>query len=119
MARATNFGPDCSASQIDHVTRLSSDAPVEIWTNMLRGLVEMDLREALGNITVPALVVVGDRDTLTPKTSAMAIRAALPEARAFVLTRAGHLAMMERHRVFNELLQEHLDRVFGAVRAAG
>lgn len=119
IGRATNFGPDASAAQIDHVTRLSSDAPIEVWTHMLRSLVEMDLRAALGHISVPALVVVGDRDTLTPKTSAVAIRAALPDARAFVLTRAGHLAMMERHRVFNEMLEEHLEQIFGRERAAG
>lgn len=119
IARATNFGPGCSATQVDHITRLGSDAPIEIWTSMLRGLAEMDLREALGSIAVPTLVVVGDRDALTPKTSAVAIRAALPDARAYVLTRAGHLAMMERHGAFNQLLREHLDRVFGRVRAAG
>jgi pimeloyl-ACP methyl ester carboxylesterase len=119
IGRATNFGPDASAAQIDHVTRISSDAPIEVWTHMLRSLIDMDLRHALGHITVPSLVVVGDRDTLTPKTSAVAIRRALPDARAYVLTRAGHLAMMERHRVFNELLEEHLDRVFARERAAG
>ena len=119
VALATNFGPDASAAHIDHITRISSDAPIEVWTHMLRSLIDMDLRHALGHIAVPALVVVGDRDALTPKTSAVAIRRALPDARAYVLTRAGHLAMMERHQVFNELLEEHLDRVFARERAAG
>lgn len=109
IARATNFGPDPSPAQIEHVTRISAAAPVEVWTDMLRGLFEMDLRHALSNVRVPALVIVGDRDTITPKTSATALQSALPDARAVVITRAGHLCMMERHRVFNGLLEGFLD----------
>ena len=119
MARTSNFGPEASAAQIDYVTRLSTGAPIEVWTQMLRGLMEMDLRDALASITVPSLVIVGDRDTLTPKTSARAIADALPDARAIVLTRAGHVAMMERHDLFNDLFGRYLEDVLPRARAAG
>ena len=85
VSRATNFGPDASPSQIEHVT-------------------------------VPALVVVGDRDLITPKASAQALRAALPDARAVVITRAGHLSMMEQHGRFNEVLERFLGEVLPAGR---
>ncbi|HEX6263616.1 MAG TPA: alpha/beta hydrolase [Actinomycetota bacterium] len=119
IARTTNFGPDASAAQIDYLTRISAGARVEVWTQMLRGLMELDLARALGSITVPALVVVGDRDALTPKTSARAMREALPDGRAYVITRAGHVAMMEQHRIFNELLEGFLDEVLIREQAAG
>lgn len=119
IGRATNFGPDASAAQIEHVTRISAGARVEVWTEMLRGLLEMDLGDALEAITCPALVIVGDRDAVTPKTSARAIRDRLPEGRAYVITRAGHMAMMEQHRIFNELLGGFLDEVFVREQAAG
>jgi len=70
----------------------------------------MDLREAIQHVKVPSLVIVGDRDLLTPKTSAQALRAALPDARAVVITGAGHISMLERHRVFNEVLSGYLDQ---------
>lgn len=119
IGRATNFGPDASAAQVDHVTRISAGARIEVWTTMLGGLVEMDLGEALESISVPALVVVGDRDVVTPKTSARAIRDRLPDGRAFVVTRAGHMAMMEQHEIFNDLLGGFLEEVLVREQAAG
>ncbi|MDQ4004800.1 MAG: hypothetical protein M3135_00655, partial [Actinomycetota bacterium] len=40
-----------------------------------------------------------------------ALRAALPDARAVVITRAGHVSMLERHEVFNEVLEGYLDQM--------
>ena len=108
---ATNFGPGASPSQVEYITRLSAGAPVEVWVHALRDVLEVDLGEALARVTVPSLVIVGDRDLLTPKTSARALRAALPDARAAVITGAGHISMMERHRVFNEVLGGYLEQM--------
>lgn len=111
VARATNFGPDASPSHIEHVTRISMAAPAEVWVHTLQDVLEIDLRHVLERITVPALVVVGDRDMVTPKTSAQALRSALPDARAVVITRAGHLSMMEQHERFDEVLGGFLAEV--------
>lgn len=108
---ATNFGPGASPSQVEHITRLASEAPIEVWTQTLQSLLEMDLKHAIERVAVPSLVIVGDRDLLTPKTSAQALRAALPDARAVVITGAGHISMMERHQVFNEVLEGYLGQM--------
>jgi pimeloyl-ACP methyl ester carboxylesterase len=79
-----------------------------VWVHTLQDLLDLDLGHALEHVTVPSLVVVGDRDLLTPKTSAQALRSALPDARAVVITGAGHISMMERHRVFNQVLEGYL-----------
>jgi pimeloyl-ACP methyl ester carboxylesterase len=107
----TNFGPGASPSQVDHVARISADARPEVWVHTLRDLVDMDLRHAVQHVTVPTLVIVGDRDLVTPKTSAMALRGALPDARAVVITGAGHLSMMEKHRVWNEVVTGYLGQM--------
>lgn len=108
---ATNFAPDASPSQVEYITRLSAGAPVEVWTHALRDVLEVDLGHALEHITVPSLVIVGDRDLLTPKASARALRDALPDGRAVVITGAGHIAMMEQHRVFNDVLGGYLEQM--------
>jgi pimeloyl-ACP methyl ester carboxylesterase len=77
----------------------------------LQDILDMDLRHVLERITVPALVVVGDRDLVTPKTSAQTLRSTLPDARAVVITRAGHLSMMEQHERFDEVLDGFLKEV--------
>jgi pimeloyl-ACP methyl ester carboxylesterase len=113
---ATNFGPNASPSQVEHITRLASDAPIEVWTRTLQSLLELDLKHAIERVTVPSLVIVGDRDLLTPKTSAQALRAALPDARAVVISGAGHISMMERHQVFNEVLEGYLEQMLDVGR---
>ena len=110
-AWVTNFGPDASPSHVEHVARISADTPVEVWVHAWRDLLELDLGQALEHVRVPSLVIVGDRDLLTPKVSAQAMRAALPDARAVVITRAGHISMLERHEVFNEVLEGYLDQM--------
>jgi pimeloyl-ACP methyl ester carboxylesterase len=119
IAWATNFGPGASPSHVEHISRISARTPVEVWVHTLRDLLEMDLRKAIEHVRVPSLVIVGDRDLLTPKTSAQALRAALPDARAVVITGAGHISMLERHEVFNEVLSGHLDQMLEVTDAEG
>ena len=110
-AWVTNFGPNASPTHVDHVARISADTSVEAWVHAWRDLLQLDLQHAIEHVRVPALVVVGDRDLITPKVSAQALRAALPDARAVVITGAGHISMLERHDVFNELLDGYLDQM--------
>jgi pimeloyl-ACP methyl ester carboxylesterase len=116
VAWATNFGPGASPSQVEYVTGLAQDARVEVWVHTLQDILQLDLREALEHLAVPALVIVGDRDLVTPKTTAQALRAALPDARAVAIAGAGHLSMMERHRVWNEVVGGYLRSVLEARR---
>lgn len=115
----TNFGPGASPAHVEHVTRLSADAPVEVWVHTLQGILDMDLRHSIAHVAVPSLVIVGDRDLLTPKASARALRDALPDARAVIITGAGHLSMMERHEVFNEVLEGYLDQMLSVTVRGG
>jgi len=51
---------------------------------------------AAAAITVPATLVLGERDMMTPARSGKALAAALPNARTVVLPGAGHMMMVER-----------------------
>ncbi len=55
-----------------------------------------DARPGLGSIGVPALVVVGAQDALTPPADSEAMAAAIPGARLVTIPGAGHLTPMER-----------------------
>ena len=57
---------------------------------------EMDLREGLARVDVPAVVLVGSRDRLTPPRLGRAVAAAVPGARFEVLPDAGHMLQLER-----------------------
>ncbi len=116
VARITNFGPDAPPSVVDHVIGIASGVPLDVWTDLMGSLVQLDQGEALGRITVPALVVVGELDRLTPPTSARALVEALPEGRGVVIPRAGHCAMLERHQEFNEQVEKFVLDLPPAVR---
>jgi pimeloyl-ACP methyl ester carboxylesterase len=55
----------------------------------------------LARIGVPALVVVGEEDGITPVAEARAMASAIRESTLVVLPRAGHLANLERPEPFN------------------
>src|SRR5437763_821851 len=116
IARLSNFGPHASPSMVEYIVNLSLRSPVEVWTEGIAALIEMDLRHAIGHVRCPALVIVGDLDRLTPPASAIAIKDHLPDGRLVVLEDAGHMAPMERHDQFNEVLRGFLSDVFETAR---
>jgi 3-oxoadipate enol-lactonase len=67
----------------------------------------------LREISIPTLVVVGERDVLTPPADSEAMAAAIPGARLVTVPGAGHLAPMERPKAVAESLAEF----FGAALA--
>jgi pimeloyl-ACP methyl ester carboxylesterase len=96
VVRLTQFGPDAPQHVVDHIVQLAQNASSEVWTDGLSEVMEMDLRHALPRVNVPALVVVGEHDRVTPPAAAIALVGALPEGRLVVLEGAGHMAMLER-----------------------
>lgn len=59
-----------------------------------------DSFETLRNVAVPALVVVGEQDTLSPPADAEAMVDALPDARLVVVPGSGHLTAVEAPDAF-------------------
>jgi pimeloyl-ACP methyl ester carboxylesterase len=70
---------------------------------------EMDLRHALPRVTVPALVIVGEHDRVTPPDAAVELAGALPRGELTILRGAGHIAMLERPEEMNRALERFAD----------
>jgi len=111
--RLANFGPNAPPAVVEYVAEVGARAPVEVWSDLLASLVEMDLGEALEHVRVPALVVAGDVDRLTPPASAVALNERLPDARLIMLEGAGHCSMLERPDAFNQAVERFLQEVLG------
>lgn len=69
------------------------------------------MAERLGEITVPALVMVGNQDILTPRGDSEEIAERLPNAELVVISGAAHGFMVEHATTFNRVLLQFLDRV--------
>ena len=96
FTRMTQFGPDAQPHLVDHIVGLAGRARSAVWTDGLTELMEMDLRHALPGVGVPAIVIVGQHDRVTPPAIAVELVGALPDATLVVVERAGHMAMLER-----------------------
>jgi len=78
----------------------------------LRALAERtDTTPALPAMNLPALVLVGEHDTLTPPADAQAMARALPDAALHVIPDAAHMSNLENPAAFNE----HLLGLLGAI----
>jgi pimeloyl-ACP methyl ester carboxylesterase len=55
-----------------------------------------DALAAAARVTVPATLILGERDMMTPAKAGKALAAALPNSRTVVLRGAGHMMMAER-----------------------
>jgi pimeloyl-ACP methyl ester carboxylesterase len=67
-----------------------------------------DSTPGLAKISVPALVLVGEEDVLTPPSDAEAMRAALARGRLVEIPRAGHLSNLEAPGEFSAALADFL-----------
>jgi pimeloyl-ACP methyl ester carboxylesterase len=93
----------------DATHRMMAQAPVEGIVGALEAMIARpDSTATLGTIDVPALVVVGDEDALTPPKEARALQAGIPGSRLEILKRAGHLTNIERPAAFNTVVSEFL-----------
>lgn len=70
-----------------------------------------DSRPTLPTITVPALILVGEADTLTPPSDAAAMAVGIPGARLVTIPKAGHLSPLENPRAFNAALRAFIRQV--------
>jgi pimeloyl-ACP methyl ester carboxylesterase len=75
----------------------------------LRGLaIRPDRAAVLTRIRVPTLVVVGEKDAITPTDQSRAMAAAIPGARLVEVADAGHLAPIENPAAVNRAVLEFL-----------
>ena len=80
-----------------HVVRDALAAtPGDVRVRCLLAMAEMDLRAGLGRLDIPATILVGTRDMLTPVRSARSLQRAWPQSALRVLPGAGHMLPLER-----------------------
>ncbi|NNU25936.1 alpha/beta fold hydrolase [Isoptericola sediminis] len=75
---------------------------------MLEAMAGADLRDALGSIRVPTLVLHGELDVRAPLPVAAALHEAIPGSRLVVLPGVGHLSNVESPDAFTREVQTFL-----------
>ena len=82
--------------------------PTQGYANSCIAIRDMDQRESNKAITLPTLVIAGEKDPSTTVAAATEIAEAIPGARLEVIADAQHLLNIEKAEQFNEILIEFL-----------
>ena len=87
----------CPPKTIEHALAAMRDRP--------------DRTAELGSIRVPALVLVGESDAITPPAGAEKMAKAIPGAQYVMVRGAGHMSPMEQPEQVNRALRAFLEKV--------
>lgn len=79
-----------------HYGSADYNAAPEVLRKTLVSLVNTDLRNIIGNIKAPTLLIWGDKDTATPLSDAKIIESLIPDAGLCVLEGTGHYSFCEK-----------------------
>ena len=80
----------------------------EAYASCCEAIAALDLRDQLGAITAPTLVISGADDVATPVELQETIASRIPSARHEVVSPAAHLVALEQPDRVNQLIGEHL-----------
>jgi len=90
---------------------MESASPEGVMAALRAMAVRADSTQVLPTVAVPALVLVGDRDPITPPSDAEQMAAAIPGATLVRIPDAAHLSNMERPEEFNRAVSAFLARM--------
>jgi pimeloyl-ACP methyl ester carboxylesterase len=105
------FGPRASARQVDFTYDMMSETQSGVIFDLIRSYRHYDVRENLGDVRIPALVIGGSHDRITVRHASEHLAERLPNAKLVILGGCGHMSMLERHEDFNRLVGDFVNQV--------
>lgn len=107
--------PDVPAPLVDFLDDMVSATPMQVIAEFAPAVLSHDETACLPTLsTVPTLVLVGDKDRMTPPDRGRAIADKLGEAELLIIPEAGHMAILETPEAVNRGLAELLRRALVA-----
>jgi pimeloyl-ACP methyl ester carboxylesterase len=113
-----SFGADVDPGVERFAERMIESTPIDVVAEFYPALTAHEKAEALVALDgLPALVIAGEKDLLTPSEHSIAIAERLPACELVVVPEAGHLVMLEYPELVNGHLAGLLVRAADEVRA--
>jgi pimeloyl-ACP methyl ester carboxylesterase len=111
VTRLYSYASPVPAAVVDFTAEVLASTPIETVAAFMPEFARHDRLTTLAAYAdCEALVLVGDRDLLTPPEHSEAILRWLPHAEHLVVPQAGHMLLMERPGVVNEAIRDLLAR---------
>ena len=107
--RAPNLvPPDAAPELVQQLIDVMAQVRPAGYSAAARAMGTADLRQKLGTIAVPTLVLHGELDTVIPTSTAVELAAAIPNARLAVLPRAGHASNQHKPDEYNQAVRQFI-----------
>jgi pimeloyl-ACP methyl ester carboxylesterase len=103
------FGKEASAEVKDRLVERMRLCPVQVIYNDFVACDRFDMIGRLGDISVPALVICGDQDRLTPVHYSQYLYREIPGSRLVLVEGAGHMAAVEKPEEVNRAVDDFLE----------
>jgi pimeloyl-ACP methyl ester carboxylesterase len=108
------MAPDPDPAAVAAAVASMLRVPISGLMQTIAALPAHDVRDRLGGIVAPTLVVVGELDEETPPAYSEALVDGIPGARLAVIPGVGHLTPFEAPAALSRLLRDHVDMVEAA-----
>jgi pimeloyl-ACP methyl ester carboxylesterase len=113
--RYVALSPAASPAAVAFCERLVLECPTDVRAAVGGTLTELDLYAAVTSLTVPAVVLAGERDRLTPPRHAERLAETLPElAEHVVLPGSGHMSPVSDPDAVTRVLRALVPAATGA-----
>lgn len=112
MTKVIGLNTDASPAHVAFTEQLLLGTPTPVKAAIGPLFTSLDLRAAAPLLKTPSLVLVGDRDRLTPPSQAQRLVELLPDAELVELPGIGHMAPLEAHAEVNAHIRAFATRVF-------
>lgn len=110
--RIGGFGNHVTRSQLEHTTRLASVNSQAVQAKGDFAMMDWDITSQLPKVTVPTLVITGDKDLLTRPDAGETIARAIPGARIVKMPGCGHMGFYEYAEAYNAEIARFADDAF-------
>jgi pimeloyl-ACP methyl ester carboxylesterase len=100
------FGSAATDQMREEALGIMRQCPPHVILTDFKACDSFDIRGELGKIRLPTMIICGEEDQLTPLRYSEYLQEHIKGARLVVITRAGHMVMVERPDPLNEALKD-------------
>lgn len=92
-------------------TIIVNTSPLSVASTLIALAARTDTTQALPNIKVPTLIMVGENDTLTTPADALEMKNQISNSEMHIIPDAAHMSNLENTAAFNKHLFEFLEKI--------
>jgi len=103
------WGPGTPSERVERGRRMMARVDPQVLWGDFAACDRFDIRDQVGQIGVPTLIITGSEDRMTPPKFARWLEEQIPQARLVLVEGAGHMVMLEKPEGIAALVREWLE----------